>query len=646
MIRAMLCLLLLGQPIQAAVLRAPVRINAGAGVAGSAGAAVGAPISPSGLTRQTMLNTAAALPSVDLPKTSVAPAIQAKVAAKQPEVKTEALPKAGGVETGSARTSAVRSAVRGDKKGEKGVLPEGAFADHSEELTRPRPGLLGAGLKAAADAEWMRLMGEAHKPLNILMAAGEAYPFVKTGGLADVVDDVSRGLAARGHHVTLVLPKYADISEEQFGMKRLPGAFGVPVGDHVETARLWRAEHEGVEVLFVENEEYFGRRGAYGHMGYDYVDNDSRYIFQSRATLEAVRFLERQVDVVHVHDWQVGLIPAYLKLIYNADPLFSAARSVMTIHNLAYQGFFHKDTLLRAGFSMKDYTFDKLEYYGNFSFLKAGLAFADALTTVSPTYAKEIQTEEFGHGMHGLLSNRKKDLVGVLNGIDLDANDPRTDKVLEEQYGSDTVASGKAKNKAALQQASGLAVDPGVPIFGVASRLAGQKGIDLIAESIDKIVKLGAQVYIIGSGESDLEDAIDRMVRRFPKNVHRHGFDTAFVKMVYAASDFLLMPSRFEPCGLSQQLAQRYGTLPIASRTGGLADTIIDVRDNPRRGDGFFIRDLTVAAIVETVKDAIAHFRNKKVLARSRRVAMLKNMSWESSLNRYVDLYRSLLSRE
>jgi len=652
MLRALLCLLFLVQPLRAAVVRAPVRVPVTVGgAAGSVGAALGTLRTSAGAAGISGLG-APSLPSTALPVLRPVPTPAAgRVGAAAPSIAPSkdlagpapAVRGAAGRAV-SASDGKIVLPGRGNSAAGTGKLPKKAFEAPAPSLSAPSPGLSASDLKAGAYEDWAGRMGVEAGPLNILMTGSESFPYIKTGGLADVIDDVSRGLAERGHHVTIVLPKYADISEAAHGMKPLPGAYAVPIGGEMKQVKLWRAERQGVEVLFVENEEYFGRSGAYGYDGHDYLDNDERFAFHARAALEAVRFLERKVDLVHVHDWQAGLIPAYLKLLYKNDPLFASARSVMTIHNIAYQGFFGKEALPKAGFSWEDYTPEKLEYWDHFSYLKAGIAFADAITTVSPTYSKQIQTgEEFGRGMQGLLAHRSKDVSGILNGVDESANDPRNNRHVAHHFSKADVNQGKKENKAVLQKKAGFAVDPKRPLFGIASRLADQKGIDLVLEIIPVLVKMGAQLFVIGSGEREIEKRLDALAHKYPKNIFRHGFDTKFVHQIYAGSDFLLMPSRFEPCGISQMLAHLYGTIPIASRTGGLVDTIRDITEDPHGGDGFFMPELSAQGLKEAVAAAMEHFEDKDALARSRKNAMERDHSWGRSLDEYEALYRKLL---
>ncbi|MBI5597152.1 MAG: glycogen synthase [Elusimicrobia bacterium] len=502
-----------------------------------------------------------------------------------------------------------------------------------------------AQARAAAAGGWAQRLPDKGRKLEILMAGAEAHPFVKTGGLADVIDDLGRALAAEGHRVTLVLPKFSAVDADKFALERVPGSFTVPIGDRLETARLWRAKRGDMDVYFLDNPNMYSRPGPYGYDGNDgygkrdYPDNDERFLFHSRAALEAMRFLGRKPDIVHAHDWHVGLMPALLKTVYAADPFFAAARSVMTIHNIAYQGLFPWTALARTGLAAEGERPQSLSLHGMLSYLKAGLSNADALTTVSPTYAKEIQNPEFGAGLETLLSARAGELTGILNGIDTEANDPAKDPDIAKNYAADDVGPGKAANKAELQRRLGLDADADAPVFAVASRLAQQKGIDLVVEAADAVLKAGGQLVITGSGEKELEDAVAALAAAHPGRVARHAFDTVFVKLVYAAADFLLMPSRFEPCGLSQLIRQRYGTLPLATRTGGLADTSRD------GADGFLTSAVSAQALREAVARAAGIFSDGPALARMRAAAMAKDSSWGPSLRAYLALYRSVLAR-
>ena len=487
------------------------------------------------------------------------------------------------------------------------------------------------------------------KPLSILMAGAEAVPFVKTGGLADVVDAVSRGLASRGHDVTLVLPDYRQLKRDGLDLKPA-GEIFVPVNGKQERALLLEGMREGVRVVLIHHAGYFDRDGGpysgySAYSAYDAynaggaTDADERFGFYARAALEAVKALGINPDVVHAHDWHAALIPAFLKSVYNTDPFFAATKTVLTIHNIAYQGVFGKDAAAKLGLPAQG----ALIKDGDTNFLNSGLALADAVTTVSPTYAQEIrQGAKFGMGMEGTLNARPDGVTGILNGVDPDLNDPRTDEFIARVYGTDDAAEGKAANKAAMQEQLGLDRDPDSPLFVVASRLAEQKGIDLILEAAEAVLRGGGQLAITGSGDKKLEQGAAELARAYPGRVAVHGFDEVFVHLVYAAGDFLLMPSRFEPCGLSQLISQRFGTLPLVTRLGGLADTVTDLREDPRRGDGLFIAQPTAAALAETIAAAVKAYRDPETLARVRRTAMEKDSSWGPALDAYEALLRRL----
>ena len=483
------------------------------------------------------------------------------------------------------------------------------------------------------------------RPLNVLMAGAEAVPFIKTGGLADVVDAVARGLAARGHRVMMVLPNYASLKKGDIEFKHA-GEVSVPIDGRVETAQLLTAKVNGVDIVLLDHHGYYQRPGGPydgNPSSYGNDDNDERFAFFARAALEAARALDFRPDVVHAHDWHAALIPAFLKLTYAADPFFAATRAALTIHNIAFQGVYPSDSATKLGFTPEQAAADgPLAYYKGVSYLKAGLALADAVTTVSPTYAREIQGDEFGMGMQTTINARPDGVHGILNGLDPELNDPRTDGLLSRNYGPENVAEGKAENKAWIQKRLGLEEKPDAPLFAIASRLAHQKGIDLVLQAIDELVARGAQVVVTGSGDKPLEAMLAAAVAKHPGAVASHPFSETFVHAVYAAADFLFMPSRFEPCGLSQLIAHRYGTLPIVTRTGGLADTVRDLRDDAARGDGVFIRDFSVLALVEAAEAAIAGYRHPEALPAARATAMANDSSWGTALDAYEALFRRL----
>jgi len=488
--------------------------------------------------------------------------------------------------------------------------------------------------------------------LKVLIAGSEAVPFIKTGGLADVVDAVSRGLAARGHDVTIVLPKYRDLKTA--GVELTPaGKVSVPIDGRIETATLLVGKRDGVRVVLLEHPEFYERQGgpyaakhaALGLSAYDAAgidDADERFGFYARAALEASRVLGLNPDIIHAHDWHAALIPAFLKSdAYKNDPVFEKTKTALTIHNIAFQGAFAAATAVKLGFDEAH-----LDHKGGTNYLKSGIVHADAVTTVSPTYAREIvKNILFGMGLEEPLRARDE-VHGILNGIDPQLYDPATDPLLARNYGVEDVAEGKAANKAALQAKLGLDAKADAPLFVVASRLAHQKGIDMIFDSARDIVRLGGQLAIMGTGDAQTEALRAALVLAFPGKVASHPFDENAVRLLFAAADFLLMPSRFEPCGLSQLIAQRYGALPIVTTVGGLADTVTDLRDDPVNGSGLIIRAIASISLSRAVADAIQGYHHPEAFALARRAAMTKDSSWEISLDVYEALFRKLVRSE
>jgi len=486
-------------------------------------------------------------------------------------------------------------------------------------------------------------------PLKILIAGSEAVPFIKTGGLADVVDALSRGLSARGHDVTLVLPKYRDLKTSGVALEKA-GVVSLPIGGRVETANLLVGVRDGVRVVLLEHPDFYERKGgpyaakhaALGLSAYDAAgidDADERFGFYARASLEALKILDVKPDIVSAHDWHAALIPAYLKTVYKNDPFFEGTKTALTIHNIAFQGAFSLATAGKLGFAAAD-----LDHKGGANYLKAGIVHADAVTTVSPNYAKEIvENLLFAMGLEEPLRARSDGVHGIINGIDPVLYDPATDADIAFNYGIEDAAAGKAANKAALQAKLGLDLEPKAPLFLVASRLAHQKGIDMIFESARDVVRLGGQLLIMGAGDAETEALRAALVLAFPGKIASYPFDEKFVRMGFAAADFLLMPSRFEPCGLSQLIAQRYGALPLVTSTGGLADTVRDLRDDPVHGDGLIIRAIASISLSRAIADAVSGYHHPQAFPLARRAAMTKDASWAVSLDVYEALFRRLL---
>jgi starch synthase len=474
--------------------------------------------------------------------------------------------------------------------------------------------------------------------MEILFVSSEVAPWSKTGGLGDVGGALPRALAARGHDVTVVTPRYGGIDVSAEGFDRRDGVLrvrGEPAGVWVRPGRP--------EVHLLEHERYFGsRRGLYADGGRDYPDNAERFAFLTRAALALPAVTKKRARIVHVNDWQTGLAPYLLRHEHAQDPALAGARTVFTIHNLAYQGVFPKHVIPFLGLPWDVFRMEAMEFHDQLNFMKAGLTFADALTTVSPTYAKEILTPDGGAGLDPVLRQRRADLHGILNGIDVTEWDPARDRHLPVHYSSRDL-SGKAACKAALQREMGLPVRPDVPLLGMVSRLADQKGIDLVAAALPELLGREVQVALLGSGSREYEDAFRRAAAERPDRVAaRIGFDEALAHRIEAGADLFLMPSRYEPCGLNQMYSLRYGTLPVVRAVGGLEDTVEDF-DGWQRGTGFKFRDYTPQALLLAVRRALDTYRDRRTWQALVLRGMAQDFSWDRSARSYEALYRSLV---
>ena len=478
--------------------------------------------------------------------------------------------------------------------------------------------------------------------MNIVLAASEAFPFCKTGGLADVVGALCQQFAMRkGNKVLLFLPHYRSIVRVS-SLKVVPGVYLIPIGDRIEQVSLSYINWGNVLVFFVGSRKYFDRPELYRTKTGEFADNDERFILFSRAVLEGCKFIGFRPDIIHCHDWQTGLIPAYLKTVYKLDAFYTRTRSLYTIHNIAYQGHFPYSTFKKAGFHPVDYTPEKFEYYGGISFLKSGIVFADNINTVSPNYAREVQSDPaMGFGLEGLLRYRSKNFCGIVNGIDTEVWDPEIDPVLPIGYDAAEAVKGKLAAKLTLQQQCKLSQDPDKPLIGIVSRLDYQKGLDTVVDLIGRL-KDRVQFVVLGMGDPMLEKAYQSLARNNPASVSYNGrLDEDLAHRIYAGADIFLMPSRFEPCGLSQLIAMKYGTLPVVSKVGGLVDTVKGYQ--PGKEDtatGFFIEEFTEHGILQAVEGALAVFNDRKRWNRLVRNAMRQDLSWDKSAQQYLELYR------
>lgn len=480
--------------------------------------------------------------------------------------------------------------------------------------------------------------------MKILIASPECVPYAKTGGLADVVGALPKFLKRKKQDVRLIIPKYKKIDPEKFGLDLVVKGLLIPLGEKMEVANLYQAKLERtIPVYFVENDKYFAREELYRTAEGDYPDNAERFIFFSRACLEAVKAINFQPEIIHCHDWQVGLIPVYLKTLYRIDGFFHSTAAVFTIHNIAYQGLFPKEILPLAGFSWHDFIPDRLEYYDQMNFLKAAIGFSDIVTTVSPTYAREIQSSsEYGRGMEGVLKNRSADLYGILNGIDYKEWDPTRDKYIAARYTKKNLEKKKIC-KAELGKIAGLKTKDETPLIGMISRLDSLKGFDLFVEGVSELMKENLQVVILGLGDQKYHDLLVAVAKKYPEKLSLQlKFDNVLAHQIYAGCNFFLMPSRFEPCGLTQLIAMRYGTIPIVHRTGGLADTVRPFSAKSPEGNGFVFVEYKSTALTAAVKEALSVYRDEKLWAKIVLNAMNSDFSWDKSVSEYLKLYQDV----
>ncbi len=473
--------------------------------------------------------------------------------------------------------------------------------------------------------------------LDILMITSEARPFAKTGGLADVCGALPLALARLGHRVTIVLPNYRGTQTENAE----PMPADIPFGLHSYPVRfLPQPVADGVTAILVDAPALYDRDGLYGDRNGEYGDNAFRFAVLCRSALEYARIRGSRPSVIHAHDWQGGLAPVYARTVLRDDPLIGGVRTVLTIHNLAFQGAFDAAELSWIGLGRDLFTPDQLEFWGRGSSLKGGVVFSDKITTVSPTYASEIVTPEGGWGFNGILANRAPDLVGILNGIDTETWDPTTDPYLPAHFDADNL-EGKAVVKRALLEYADLRAAVDRPVIGIVSRLTQQKGCDLVAAVGDRLMGFDATWVMLGSGEGWCEDLWRGLAARYPGRVSaRIGFDERLSHLIEAGSDMFLMPSLYEPCGLNQMYSQRYGTVPIVRATGGLNDTVVDPYDDPDKATGFKFRAYTSDAMVAAIGRALGAFPDRARWSSIQRNGMSQDFSWDVSAREYVKVYR------
>lgn len=486
--------------------------------------------------------------------------------------------------------------------------------------------------------------------MNIAFAASEVYPFAKSGGLADVAGTLPKELAYLGHNVKVFMPKYYSISETKFDLDYMWdfGAIPVRVADYSQSVHIFKGfmPDSKVEIYFIDAPHYFHRSKLYTNDS----DEDERFILFSKAVIETIQRLGWKPDVIHCNDWQTGLIPLYLKDNYSWDKLFENTVTLFTIHNIGYQGKFSIDALYKGEINPEHYhNYGKIEHAGDVNFLKAGISFADIINTVSETYAKEILTEEFGAGLHYVLQYRSNDLYGVLNGVDYNDWSPEKDKLIPYNYSVKDLAP-KEKNKRELCKRMSLEYRVNVPLIGIVSRLAIQKGFDLITSALNELMKIDAQWVVLGSGEYKYEHLFTEFSESNPEKFAIYiGFNNELAHLIEAGTDIFLMPSHYEPCGLNQIYSLKYATVPVVRKTGGLADTVQDWDENKAYdeslGNGFVFQDYNETELIHCLRRAVNYYQNKDVWRKIQQNGMSRDYSWSKSAKKYQQLYTKALEK-
>ena len=482
--------------------------------------------------------------------------------------------------------------------------------------------------------------------MRVLLAGSEAVPFVKTGGLADVLGSLPKALAAAGHDVVFVMPLYGSVDRTKHGLANAGIRIEVPLGTSVEEAWIWKAPIPNAgpgtaEAWLIDNRALFDRPAIYDH-----ADDCARFSFFSRAIVELFRAPPdgRRFDVLHANDWQTALAVVHLKLLRGRDPSMKGAGSVYTVHNLADQGVFNTESFPLTGLSWDHFNWREMEFWGRVNFMKGGLVFADVVNTVSEKYAKEILTQQYGAGLEGLLEERGGDIQGVLNGVDYDVWNPETDRRIPARYSADKIG-GKDICRDALLREAGLPRGKDVPLAGMITRLATQKGLDLVEKNLSKILER-VRLVMLGSGDAKYEETFRAAARKQPDRLSvRIGYDEDYAHRIEAGSDLFLMPSAYEPCGLNQIYSLKYGTVPVVRATGGLDDTVIDADTDPVKGNGFKFEAYDADALLATLDRAIAARRDGSRWDRLRRTGMAADFSWDRAAKKYGELYELARSR-
>lgn len=483
--------------------------------------------------------------------------------------------------------------------------------------------------------------------MKIVHIGSEQVPFIKTGGLADVVGALAHHTANQGHDVVTFLPLYRKIREsEAFKKAQRVHSLAIKVGDEVLVGEVYKLKlGKHLDLFLVGRDEFFDRSYPYGTQDRDYSDNDARFIYFCKAVVETLVLENFYADILHCHDWQSALIPIFSRVAEAKKGVQVGARSILTIHNMAFQGVFPERSFRLTNLPEPFYSMDSLEFYGQVNFLKGGIFFADAVTTVSPTYAKEVLEPEFGCGLEGVLARRTDGIHAILNGIDTSVWNPAKDPLIPASYSLKNL-DGKAANRAALLERVGLEASDDVPLYGSITRLTDQKGVDFILKQKSFFGDNDVRLIMLGSGDPKLELGLKKLQTQLPDKVSvNYGYDESFSHLIEAGCDYFLMPSRFEPCGLNQMYSQRYGTIPLVSRVGGLADTVVDVNAHPNTGTGF-IFSADEAGLKDGLNRSLKVFKDQALYKAVQKRGMSRDFSWKLSAMDYEELYKKVLFGE
>jgi len=474
--------------------------------------------------------------------------------------------------------------------------------------------------------------------LKVLFAASEADPFIKTGGLGDVAYALPKYLNKLEVDARVVIPKYKNLKEEYLQKLEFVKSFNIWVGWRNQYCGIFKCKVEEVTYYLIDNEYYFGRDGLYG-----YYDDGERFAFFDRAVMEMIKEIDFKVDVIHCNDWQTGMIPVLNALQYNKGPCYSNIKTVYSIHNLLFQGTYDPKILGELfGWDEEQFRNGMLEFYGGVSFMKGGINYAHKVATVSSTYAEEIKTPFYGERMDGLLRSREQDLMGILNGIDYNSYDPKEDTLIYKNYDVNTIKDKKV-NKTKLQKHLNLPVSAKTPMLGIVSRLTPQKGMDLLVSILDRVLQEDVQLAVLGTGDYGYEEHFKNLQSRYPDKVSAIiKFDNTMAHRIYAASDIFLMPSLFEPCGLGQLIALRYGTIPVVRETGGLKDTVVPYNQYTGEGNGFSFANYNAYELETVLNMALNYYKDKNIWESLVKSAMNSDNSWEKSAEIYKKLYEEL----